>query len=469
MQCVEAVQMNNHTNQSPIKIPNIRAFIAFRIFFNARFYYPVFTILFLDFGLSLEQFALLNVAWAITIVLFEAPSGALADVFGRKNLLVFAGFIMVIEMGLISFIPMRNTTLLFAIFLINRVLSGMAEAAASGADEALAYDSLMQEGDINEWGIVLETEMRYKSIAFIVAMSLGAAVYDPDFMTSFINWFGFDITLTQSITIRFPLYLTFIMSFMALLSALKMKEPAKRHVSVCTDSRSYRTAVNSAFTLTIQAAKWIFKTPFALAIILSAMIFDHVIRMIITLNSQYFRIIDLPEATFGLVGTLFSILGIFIPRIALKLAEKQTPAFNLTITTVLALIGLFGMTLFLPLFGLFPTLILYCAFSFATFYVSYYLNKITDSSQRATVLSLKGLFLNCAYGIIGILYSVLVTTQRSSALEINPGINGETLENNVFISSFMWFPWYFIVMIVLLFIFIKTKDIPLVTHELHLE
>jgi len=30
-------------------------FIAFRIFFNAGFYYPVFTILFLDFGLTLER------------------------------------------------------------------------------------------------------------------------------------------------------------------------------------------------------------------------------------------------------------------------------------------------------------------------------------------------------------------------------------------------------------------------------
>ena len=41
---------------SPFSIANIRLFIAFRIFFNSRFYYPVFTILFLDYGLSIEQF-----------------------------------------------------------------------------------------------------------------------------------------------------------------------------------------------------------------------------------------------------------------------------------------------------------------------------------------------------------------------------------------------------------------------------
>jgi MFS family permease len=74
--------------KSALAIRNVRLFIAFRVFFNARFYYPIFTILFLDFGLTLEQFALLNAAWAASIVLLEVPSGALADTIGRRNLAV---------------------------------------------------------------------------------------------------------------------------------------------------------------------------------------------------------------------------------------------------------------------------------------------------------------------------------------------------------------------------------------------
>jgi MFS family permease len=101
---------------SPFEIDNIRRFIAFRVFFNARFYYPVFTILFLDFGLTLEQSALLNVAWALTILLLEVPSGALADVIGRRRLLVFAGSVVVLEISLLCFAPTGKTVLLFAIF-----------------------------------------------------------------------------------------------------------------------------------------------------------------------------------------------------------------------------------------------------------------------------------------------------------------------------------------------------------------
>ena len=39
---------------------------------------------------GMEQFALLNAVWAVTIVLLEVPSGALADRIGRKNMVVWA-------------------------------------------------------------------------------------------------------------------------------------------------------------------------------------------------------------------------------------------------------------------------------------------------------------------------------------------------------------------------------------------
>jgi len=165
--------------RSPFSIPNIRLFIAFKVLFNSRFYYPVFTILFLDFGLTVAQFAILNAVWAATIVLAEVPSGALADIIGRKRLLVFATFTMIFEIGIISFVPKTDPSVIFIVFLVNRVLSGFAEAAASGADEAIAYDSLAAKGDPDQWGRVLEVLMRFQSIGFIVAMSIGAAIYDP--------------------------------------------------------------------------------------------------------------------------------------------------------------------------------------------------------------------------------------------------------------------------------------------------
>ncbi|NRB45533.1 MAG: MFS transporter, partial [Verrucomicrobiales bacterium] len=69
---------------------NTKLFALFRVFFNCRFYYPIYLVMFLDFGLTISEFATLNLIWAITIILLEVPSGALADHIGRKRLVIIS-------------------------------------------------------------------------------------------------------------------------------------------------------------------------------------------------------------------------------------------------------------------------------------------------------------------------------------------------------------------------------------------
>jgi MFS family permease len=430
-------------DNSPFAIRNVRLFIAFRVFFNARFYYPIFTILFLDFGLTLEQFALLNAAWAAAIVLLEVPSGALADTFGRRNLLVVTGVLMVIEIALLCFVPLGNAGLLFTVFLVNRVLSGAAEAAASGADEAIAYDTLKKEGNAADWPRVLEKQMRMQSIAYIVAMSLGAAVYDPALMQRVLNVLGINIQLTQEINLRFPLYLTLMMAVMTLIITLRIQEQTLSK-SECELSEHCPTSMLQAIKLTLQAGSWILKTPFALVIIFAGLMFDNCIRMVMTLGSQYYRLISLPEASFGLIGSGFAVLGLVIPRLAYKMVNRHSPSYNLAMMAVLTGLGLFGISFFLPVIGLFPVALLSAVMYLGRFFQSHYLNRITASHQRATVLSFKGLSFNQANGLIGVLYSILLALLRPRIAATIPGLNRLDIENAVFIESLGWFPWYFV-------------------------
>ncbi len=449
--------MPDPRTRSPFSIRNVRLFIAFRIFFNARFYYPVFTILFLDFGLTLEQFAILNAAWAASIVLLEVPSGALADTIGRRNLLVTAGVLMVAEMALLCFAPKGRPALLFVLFLVNRVFSGAAEAAASGADEALAYDSLGREGSIDDWDTVLERQMRYQAAAFIIAMSLGAAVYDPALMQTVSDRLRLDHTLTQADTLRFPLYLTLGMALMTLVTTWRMREIPTDDADTCPEPGRCVATFREAFRITLTAGKWILATPFALVLILAGLLFDHIIRMLLTLNSQYFRMIDLPEATFGLIGSGMAVLGLFIPRLAKFLTERFTPRFNFGTLILLTFAGLIGMTFFWPIWGLIPMMVLYSVMLLSTYFLSRYLNRITDSKQRATVLSFKGLSYNLAYGIIGILYSLLLAGLRWRITEIHSDLAESILDNRVFMNSIDWFPWYFLVTTAALLIFARRK------------
>ncbi len=435
------------TPSSPFSIPNIRLFIALRVFFNARFYYPVFTILFLDYGLSIEQFSLLNTVWAITIVCAEIPSGALADILSRKYLLVGTAIIMVVEMSLLAFVPLGNSSLIFTVFLINRVLSGLAEAMASGADEAIAYDSLVAEGNPDHWPQVLSVQMRLRSIASVITMTVGALVYDPHMVNRLLAFFGSTATVTQQMSMRYPIYLTLVLAILATVTALKMQEKRREKT---TGGGS--TAV-AALRKTLEAAVWLAKTPFALAVILLGTLYDHVLRMIVTMTSQYFRLIDLPEASFGLIGSAMAVLGLVTPKIAERMVAKNSPTVNVYWVSGITLLGLIGLTGFYPYWGLLPMALVFTALMLVSFFTSHYLNRITASHQRATVLSFKGLAFNLAYGTIGFLFALLITGIREGGKTAHPDWSAAAVENFAFREAIGWFPWYAAVGLILTILF----------------
>jgi MFS family permease len=413
----------------------VRLFIAFRIFFNSRFYYPIFTVLFLDFGLTVAQFSILNAVWAATIVLAEVPSGALADIVGRRRLLVFAACSMLVEMAILCIAPRGNTSLVFGFFLINRILSGLAEAAASGADEAIAYDALQEKGMVDQWGRVLDIQMRLRSVAFILTMTIGAAVYDADLMTRVSTLFGFDIHFTQEQTLRFPLYLTFVLALLAIATAFRLEEIYPSPTADGTCKKQVSGSATDAFNLTLNTGRWILKTPFVLSVILFGMLFDGILRMVITLASQYYRMVQLPESVFGILGSVMAVLGLFIPRLSRWIAENRSPAFCLWSTAATALVGLSGMVFFWPTIGLIPALVAFSALYMVGFYVSYFVNERASSSRRATVLSFKGLAYNLSYGFIGVIYAGLLEIKKQGVATIDQGV-----ENLVFVDTFFWFP-----------------------------
>lgn len=441
---------------TPFAIRNIRLFIAFRIFFNARFYYPVFTILFLDYGLTIEQFALLNTVWAITIVCAEVPSGALADIIGRKKLLVATSLLMVCELSVIAFIPLDHPNLIFWAFFINRILSGLAEAMASGADEAMAYDSLVAHGINEDWPKVLSLQMRLKSIASIFTATLGALVYDPDVINRALQWLGTSISVAQQTTMRYPVYLTLFLSLVAVATSLAFQEKEHDQNSFAKENGIYSRIV-AALRVTLQAGGWILRTPFAFAIIVCGMFFDHILRMAVTMTSQYFRLIHLPEASFGLISASLSLLGLLVPKIAEKMVIHNSAKENMFWLFFISIIGLAGLTGFFPYTGLFPMGLIFVAIMLVSFFTSHYLNRITDSKQRATVLSFKGLAFNLAYGLIGIFFALLIQQLRSRITSVYPNWSQTEIENSAFIAAVGWSPWYTLVLFLLALIFFRHR------------
>ncbi|MDB6148736.1 MAG: transporter [Chthoniobacter sp.] len=407
---------------------NVPLFIGFRVLFNARWYYPILAVFFLDFGLTLEQYALLNVAWAATIVLLEVPSGALADVIGRRRIIVLAGALMVLEFVILAFTPLGSSWL-FPLFLLNRILSGAAEACASGADESLAYDSLRAEGREQEWSAVLGRLMRWQSAAFFVAMLAGAAVYDADLVQRVTHALGWNAQVSPQTTMRFPIFLTLANAVGVFLLALRMRDP--EHVGTT------RPAVSAGATLRqiLAAGRWILRTPAVLFVIGAGLWIDPAIRLFLTIGANYYRLIALPEASFGLIGASMALLGMAASAIAVRMAVRFPTALNFAITGALAFAGLFGASWFLPRWGVIAVVPLGLAMSLVGFFLSHTLNaRVTDSGLRATVLSFKGLLFNLAYGVAGLLFAGYTRARATSGTQ-----------DSVFMEALRVLPWTFLV------------------------
>ncbi|MGF1449773.1 MAG: MFS transporter [Opitutales bacterium] len=424
---------------SALKEPNIRLYFAFRVLYVARFYYPVYTILFLDMGLTLEQFSLLNALWAASIVLCEVPSGALADVLGRKRLVVTASILMVVEMAVLVFVPLGNVELVFAAVAINRVLSGISEALASGADQALAYDTLAENKNEDLWPRILERAMRYQGGAMVVAMLAGAAVYDPSVTNGIASALGLGFEIDQDLALRFPIALNLITAIVLVAFMVRLREPERVDEDDGASGQGSQ-GLSGAFGQVFRTGKWILTMPFVLFVILSFMVFDSTARMFATLSSEYFRLIEIPEAYFGVIGVFLVVMNLVAPTQGRMMTERFSIGPNLAAVFVIGLVGFVGCTFALPYAGLLFAMIVFYSMTLAEFYASHYLNRSTVSSRRATVLSFKGLAGNLAYGGAGLLYAGL-----SGALQSN----GES-ESAIFEQALPALPAWFALTAVLL-------------------
>jgi MFS family permease len=424
---------------------NWRRFVFFRVLFNSRFSYPVLAVLFLDLGLSATQYTLLNFAWAIAIVCTDLPAGALADRIGRRPLVVAAGTAMVIEMVLLCVAPAGGGTLLFLFCLANRLLSGIAEGMASGADEALVFDSLAESGRSAQWPQVLDQVTRYQSIGLVVAMLVGGAIYDPGFINAIATALGFPATFTQGTTLRFPVYLNLVTAILTLGAAISMREPSRKSTRNIPEANGQpQLPKETALQGVLTAGAWIAHAPIALFVILAGLLLDSVTRLFLTFSSSYFRLIDLPAASYGLIWAALGALGFVVSPVARRMVHRGSAAGNFGWVAIVTMTSLIGLALRWRWWGVMFTFPLGASMVAIGFFLSYYLNALVESHRRATVLSFKGVAFNLGYGFVSLLFAFLLRALR----------DGGTPEQT-FGRTLLWLPLWLALTLVLLGVFFR--------------
>ncbi|WP_269087208.1 MFS transporter [Kribbella sp. ALI-6-A] len=111
--------------------------------------YPLYQLLFTDHGLSSTQISTLFIIWSATAFVLEIPSGALADLFSRRKLLMLGPALT--GLGYAAWIAWPS----YGAFALGFVLWGAGSALISGTYEAFVYDELAARGSTGKYAGLL--------------------------------------------------------------------------------------------------------------------------------------------------------------------------------------------------------------------------------------------------------------------------------------------------------------------------
>lgn len=153
------------TNKSMIKQFSLYGFLK-----NLRFFEPFLILYFLDLGLNFLQIGILVSFRSICINIMEIPSGAVADLYGRKNAMVISLFSYLVSFIIFSFA--WNYTLLF----ITMFLFSMGEAFRTGTHKAMIFDWLRHEERLDERTEVYGYTRSWSKIGSAVSVIISSAV-----------------------------------------------------------------------------------------------------------------------------------------------------------------------------------------------------------------------------------------------------------------------------------------------------
>lgn len=207
----------------------------------------------------------------------------------------------------------------------------------------------------------------------------------------------------------------------------------------------------------LAAGEWILKTPLVCGVILAALVHDSVVRIFLTTASEYYRLIDIPVVWFGVIGACFAGLGIFTPKLAEWLVQHGKIRSNYLIVSLVTILGLVGISLAIPHWGVGMVLFFSIGFGLLNFFTSHYLNAAVDSKHRATVLSFKGLALNLGFGAISLIYGGILRVLKNG-----PEAAGA---NFAFRESLFWLPGLFLILFAGLMVYYRLRVRTAITQE----
>jgi MFS family permease len=330
---------------------------------------PILMLYFKDMGMTTEQAFQLKAVYSISIVVFEIPSGYLADIWGRKAILVVGAFL-----GTLGFL-LYSIGQGFWIFLIAEIVLGIGQSLVSGADSAMLFDSLQADGRKSKY-------LKYEGINISIGNYSEAVA-------------GLAGGALAEISLQLPFYFQTSVAFIAVPAALTLIEPPVLTKKIRPQLSQVLSVIHYALVKN-NKLRWnlLYSAIIGTATLTMAWVYQ------LRLNEFGFTEFFIGATATGL-NLLVGTVTLLSPYIERKMGKKIT-----VLSTSLIITGGFVATgfvnsavFFLPVLGIF-----YMARGIATPVLKDYINQITPSEIRATVLSVRSLLIRANFAIIAPLF-----------------------------------------------------------------
>lgn len=361
---------------------NVWKMQIFRLLGSLHFIGGVLIPFFTDWGgLSYTQALILQSWFMIWVFALEMPTGAIADVFGRKVSLQLGLLVNICGVLAYSFIPN------FYVFLFAEFLWALGAALLSGADEALLYDSLKETGQEKSSKKVLGRYYSFGLVGITIAAPIGGLI-------------------AATLGLRYTMLLMVIPFSLAFLISLTFKEPKKVHEDESV--KFFQTLVSGIKQLRHNR-------------ILQLLAFDSVvIRSLAFMVIWVYQPVLLDRGlAIGLLGVVHACMaGIQIPVLnAFEHLERWTGSKKryLIFSALIPGIAFVLVGLSKSLIVTIPLLVVITGLGLTRHVLfNNYIHKYIKSSQRATFMSTVGMLQRLAsgllYPIVGLLMDFSLTT-----------------------------------------------------------
>jgi len=329
---------------------------------------PILMLYYKDHGFSDAQAFQLKACYSLSIVLFEIPSGYFADVLGRKKTLVIGAVL-----GTLGFLIYSVTTG-FVFFLVAEIVLGIGQSFISGADSALLFDSLKADRCEHEY-------VKYEGRIYTIA----------NFSEALAGVIGGTIA---TFSLHLPFVLQTLIAFTAVPAALALIEPPQ-------ETKREKPSIVDIFRVVKYAT--ITNRRLRYNLLISSIVGCATLTMAWTYQ-LYLKDVGFQNYTIGIVHTVLNLVvgttTLFAYRIEARLQPRRTIWFtSVSVTAVFMLLGFVQSAWVVAARVLF-----YFSRGIATPVFKYYVNRITPSDIRATVLSVRSMIIRLLFAALAPLY-----------------------------------------------------------------